>query len=90
MVEDQPVDQGTACGWKAHEGRWQRYGTFFQEGDTITAMVQNGSMSFLKNGRNLGPGVRGSFGAGGWQTPKGYVNLKVPMPYIDGMLFFYQ
>eukprot|EP00913_Durusdinium_trenchii_P017742 g16673.t1 len=45
---------GTACGWKAHEGRWQRYGTFFQEGDTITAMVQNGSMSFLKNGRNLG------------------------------------
>lgn len=41
-------------GWKAHQGRFTRYGEAFGEGDTITAVVQQGAISFLRNGRQLG------------------------------------
>lgn len=41
-------------GWKAHGGRWTRYGPPFEEGDTITAVVQEGEISFMRNGQPLG------------------------------------
>jgi len=42
-------------GWKAHNGRWQRYGgSAFAEGDTITAVAEFGTLKFLRNGKDLG------------------------------------
>ncbi|CAE7584712.1 ddx1 [Symbiodinium natans] len=45
-------------GWKAHDGRWTRYGKAFGEGDTITAVLEPGVVRFLLNGEDLGVAFR--------------------------------
>jgi len=54
-------------GWKAHQGRFTRYGEAFGEGDTITAVVQQGAISFLRNGRQLGVAFKVPEAPGGFR-----------------------
>jgi len=36
-------------GWKMNQGKLQRYGDFFREGDVLTAVITWGRMAFMKN-----------------------------------------
>jgi len=51
-------------GWKVHGARgWTGYGEGFREGDIVTGCVDQGVISFQRNGRDLGFAFRGPVGA---------------------------
>lgn len=41
-------------GWKMNQGKCERYGELFHEGDVLTAVITGGAMAFMKNHLDLG------------------------------------
>lgn len=53
---------GSTDGWRAHAGIFEKYGEFFREGDVLSACLDNGVISFARNGKSFGTAFRVSPG----------------------------